>query len=263
MIGRIQLDWALITALIERWRPKTHTFHLPIGEATITLQDAEILYGLSVDGLPVLLPATMIYYSRQSYCDMLHMLTGFRPEDETVASGSSRMQLVPIRDHLEQIHHTITDESVEVDVQRYTRLPLLLLLRGVLFPNTSGNLVSLRFLHHIGRIEDTAIYSWGGAVISYLYKQMCRACIDTQRDVSGFLPLLQPIPSPPVWLALHYERDDRSRADDTFMAWIYEQLGTWDRRGELTPPPQHFPIQHYMAWYCTVSRLFIGNPVHQ
>nr|XP_016460663.1 PREDICTED: serine/threonine-protein phosphatase 7 long form homolog [Nicotiana tabacum] len=158
-IGRIQLDWALITTLIERWRPETHTFHLHIGKATITLQDAEILYGLSADGLLVLLPATMRYYSQQSYWDMLHMLTGFRLEDETVASGSSRMQLVPIRDHLEHIHHTITDESAEVDVQRYTRLLLLLLLGGVLFPNTSGNLVSLRFLHHIGRFKDTTIYS--------------------------------------------------------------------------------------------------------
>uniref|UniRef100_A0A1S4DGJ0 Serine/threonine-protein phosphatase 7 long form homolog n=1 Tax=Nicotiana tabacum TaxID=4097 RepID=A0A1S4DGJ0_TOBAC len=133
----------------------------------------------------------MRYYSRQAYWDMLHMLTGFMPEDEAVASGSSRIQLVPIRDHLVQIHHTITDESAEVDVQRYTRLLLLLLFRGVLFPNTSRNLVSLRFLHHIARFEDTSLYNWGGAVISYLYRQMCRACIGIQRDIGGFLPLLQ------------------------------------------------------------------------
>nr|XP_016499808.1 PREDICTED: uncharacterized protein LOC107818330 [Nicotiana tabacum] len=133
----------------------------------------------------------MRYYSRQAYWDMLHMLTGFMPEDEAVASGSSRIQLFPIRDHMVQIHHTITDESTEVDVQRYTRLLLLLLFLGVLFLNTSGNLVSLRFLHHIARFEDTSLYNWGGVVISYLYRQMCLACIGTQRDVGGFLPLLQ------------------------------------------------------------------------
>ncbi|XP_070009328.1 uncharacterized protein [Nicotiana sylvestris] len=53
------------------------------------------------------------------------------------------------------------------------------------------------------------------------------------------------------------------RVDDTFIDWLTTQFGIWDSRGDLTPAPQHFPIEVYMAWYRTVSRLFIGNPVHQ
>ena len=49
-IGHIQLDWALVTALVEHWRVETHTFHMSIGECTITLQDVEILTGLPIDG---------------------------------------------------------------------------------------------------------------------------------------------------------------------------------------------------------------------
>ena len=52
-IGFMQLDWHLITALVERWRPETHTFHMPCGECTITLQDVAVQIGLPVDGEPV------------------------------------------------------------------------------------------------------------------------------------------------------------------------------------------------------------------
>ncbi|RVW75039.1 Serine/threonine-protein phosphatase 7 long form-like [Vitis vinifera] len=45
-IGHITLDWGLITSLVERWRPETHTFHLPVGEMTITLQDVAVILGL-------------------------------------------------------------------------------------------------------------------------------------------------------------------------------------------------------------------------
>ena len=44
------IDWPLITCLVERWRLETHTFHVPIGEMTITLQDVAITLGLRIDG---------------------------------------------------------------------------------------------------------------------------------------------------------------------------------------------------------------------
>ncbi|KAH7849252.1 hypothetical protein Vadar_015269 [Vaccinium darrowii] len=46
----VALDRGLITALVERWRPKTHSFHLRPGEMTVTLQDVEVILGLPVEG---------------------------------------------------------------------------------------------------------------------------------------------------------------------------------------------------------------------
>ena len=49
-IGTISTHTELINMLVERWKPETHTFHLPIGECTITLEDVAILLGLRTYG---------------------------------------------------------------------------------------------------------------------------------------------------------------------------------------------------------------------
>ena len=45
-VGLFQLDRSLLCALVDRWRPETHTFHLPCGEMALTLQDVMYLLGL-------------------------------------------------------------------------------------------------------------------------------------------------------------------------------------------------------------------------
>ncbi|CAN1162196.1 Serine/threonine-protein phosphatase 7 long form homolog [Linum perenne] len=46
-------DLELITALVDRWRLETNTFHLYHGEATITMEDVHFITSLTVDGLAV------------------------------------------------------------------------------------------------------------------------------------------------------------------------------------------------------------------
>ena len=50
---RFQFDMSLLAALLDRWRPETHTFHLPVGEMTTTLQDVAMLLGLPCAGRAV------------------------------------------------------------------------------------------------------------------------------------------------------------------------------------------------------------------
>ena len=49
-LSDVVADVALISALVERWRPETHTFHLPIGEITVSFQDVSCLWGLPIVG---------------------------------------------------------------------------------------------------------------------------------------------------------------------------------------------------------------------
>nr|XP_009778608.1 PREDICTED: serine/threonine-protein phosphatase 7 long form homolog [Nicotiana sylvestris] len=188
-IGRMQLDWSLITALVERWIPETHTFYLPTGEATITLEDVQVLYGLRIDGRA--LPQYIRSMTRGQYLDMMGQFTGYRPQGDDVQRGGIRVALSGIRDHMAFLHPDITGETEDLHIERYMRLALLLLFGCVLFPNTSGSLVSMRFLHHLQQLDDLPLYSWGAAVLAYLYRSMCRASILCAVDICGFLPLLQ------------------------------------------------------------------------
>jgi hypothetical protein len=42
-----------ITAMVNRWRPETHSFHLPCGEMTVTLKDVAMILGLPIRGRPI------------------------------------------------------------------------------------------------------------------------------------------------------------------------------------------------------------------
>ena len=50
---RVLLDKSLLSSLVDRWRPETHTFHLPCGEMTPTLQDVSYLLGLPLAGTAI------------------------------------------------------------------------------------------------------------------------------------------------------------------------------------------------------------------
>ncbi|MBA0697640.1 hypothetical protein Goari_021173, partial [Gossypium aridum] len=58
-VAGTKLDPTLISALMERWRPETDTFHLSCGKCTITLEDVALQFGLSMDG-PIITGAMVI-----------------------------------------------------------------------------------------------------------------------------------------------------------------------------------------------------------
>uniref|UniRef100_A0A453GF01 Aminotransferase-like plant mobile domain-containing protein n=1 Tax=Aegilops tauschii subsp. strangulata TaxID=200361 RepID=A0A453GF01_AEGTS len=43
------VNHAALTALVDRWRLETHSFHLPCGEMTMTLEDMAMISGLPIN----------------------------------------------------------------------------------------------------------------------------------------------------------------------------------------------------------------------
>ena len=189
-VVRMQYDRALVTTMVERWRPKTHCFHLPFGEVTITLQDVQVLFGLRIDGDAVYIQDATRRI--RPWRTLLETLTGctIAPTD---MDGASRVRIHSITGYLrDQLQvDPIRDATPVERVESIARLYMLVILGDILFPNSSGNLISLQYLAFVDPIHDVGKYSWGSAVLVYLYRALCRASIGNVVDICEFIPLLQ------------------------------------------------------------------------
>ncbi|KAK1400780.1 serine/threonine-protein phosphatase 7 long form-like [Heracleum sosnowskyi] len=180
-LSHIQIDWSLITALIERWRSETHSFQLPFGECTISLQDVRILLGLGIDG-----PAIFGFTSFEGGCDdyIQHVL-GVKPGKEGMVGGRVKCTC------LNKIFPSLPDDSSDLQLQRYTQSYLLQLIGGVLFTDHSGDQVHCMYIPLIKDFQSCAKLSWGSAVLAFLYRELCKPCRKDIEENVGCIILLQ------------------------------------------------------------------------
>ncbi|KAL5153894.1 Protein MAIN-LIKE 2 [Glycine soja] len=148
-MGYLKINASLISALIERWRPETHTFHMRCGECTITLQDVSVLLGISVDGLPLIGPTNL------DWADLCEELLGVRPQEGEIKG--SVVKLSWLAHHFDQINNDDDEEQV----RRFARAWILRFIGGVLFVDKTSNRVSVRWLRrgnqHIGN-DDVKVF---------------------------------------------------------------------------------------------------------
>ncbi|KAL0381248.1 UNVERIFIED_CONTAM: Serine/threonine-protein phosphatase 7 long form [Sesamum angustifolium] len=152
--GHIEIDTHLITALVERWRPETHTFHFSVGEATITLQDISIIWALPIEGN--LITGVDIKWTTQQWQNYCHQWLGFRPNEN--AFKRSRIKLSSLLDWL--LNNTCDDESPFDAVLQEARVCVMCIIGGILCPDATGNTVSLLYLRHMEIIDEERPSNW-------------------------------------------------------------------------------------------------------
>ena len=176
----LKINASLITALIERWRPETHTFHMRCGECTITLQDVSVLLGMRVDGAP------LIGQTNLDWAELCEELLGVRPQEGELQGSVVRLSW--LAHHFSHINNH--DGNVE-QLQRFTRAWILRFIGGVLFVDKSSSKVSLRYLQFLRDFDQCSTYAWGPAVLAYLYREMCSATDYKIKSIGGMCILIQ------------------------------------------------------------------------
>ena len=162
-IRQIKLDHHLISALVERWRPETHTFHLPDGECTITLQDISVLTGLTVDGNAI------TGRVRSDYIHLCETLLGAAPVPPDINFSLVRSAW------FKEMFSELPEQVNEATLHRHTRAYILQLCSTLLFPTVATGKINLQYLQYLEHIDLIGQYSWGSACLAFLYNNLCRA----------------------------------------------------------------------------------------
>ncbi|QHO00155.1 uncharacterized protein DS421_13g404060 [Arachis hypogaea] len=183
-----RLDEPLISVFMERWRPETHTFHMPFGECTITLQDVAYQLRLSIDE----------HYVSSCLTDFQTYIKGGRPawvwfqELLGVVPPANQIQKFAVNCRwFKETFRELPEKADEPTVRRYTRAYIMMLLGTQLFADKSGNRIHIRWLPYVARLADMGRYSWGSAALSWLYRCMCRMANRHVVKLAGPLQLLQ------------------------------------------------------------------------
>ncbi|XP_061373707.1 protein MAIN-LIKE 2-like [Gastrolobium bilobum] len=153
----IQIDAPLISAMVEKWRPETHTFHMTQSEMTITLQDVARILGLPTDGIVV---------------------TGSTSEDWPAVCAAV-FGAVPLAS---EFHHS-GDLRISFLDRLYTRW--ISLGCWLLADKSGGSNIGCRLVPLLGvGFDEIGCFCWGSAVLAHLFRNLCE-CTDAGRSDMG------------------------------------------------------------------------------
>ena len=91
---------------------------------------------------------------------------------------------------LDQTFSQFPDEPTDDQIQHFARAYILKLIGGYLMPDKSSSDVYLMYLPLLADLTAVGSYSWGSAVLSYLYRELCNGTNPSARDISGCMVLL-------------------------------------------------------------------------
>ncbi|KAK1605043.1 hypothetical protein QYE76_028716 [Lolium multiflorum] len=177
-VSRLNYDAALITCLVDRWRPETHTFHFRWGEMAPTLQDVSMLLGLPLAGEPIGPLEEPVGWMHSMDARFVGVRQGVGPISFE-AHGPRQAWLHEFQ--IEQFGYPDVPMTA-AQITRSLEAYLMWLLGKTMFTDNHGNTISARYIPIAQEIaeateaEHIIQRSWGSAVLAATYRGMCKGC---------------------------------------------------------------------------------------
>ncbi|KAJ1393022.1 Phosphatidylinositol-specific phospholipase C, X domain [Sesbania bispinosa] len=184
------VDRGLLSAFAERWHRDTCSFHLPVGEMTITLDDVSSLLHLPVTGRLFSLrtigkdEANMMLVSLLRVSHVVAFV-------ETEITRGAYVRLGWLRD---LYAHSVQQGNLDVATRAY----LLHLVGCTIFADKSATLVWVSYLELFRDLHMVGTFAWGASALAFLYENLKDASFHNTRQIAGYLTLLQ------AWIYEHF-----------------------------------------------------------
>ncbi|XP_058734224.1 protein MAIN-LIKE 1-like [Vicia villosa] len=222
------LDASLLLAFVERWHPKTSSFHLPFGEMTMTLDNVDVLFHIPIASTFF----TPVYRDQGTVVRMV--VDALEVDEVEVLSEFGDTRGFHLRmSWLRRIYQEL------VHAERYqaaARAYVLHLVACTLFADKSGVYVDVHYLSLFSAL-DTPCWAWGVAALTMLYAALDAAYRPNTRQLAGYLSLLQ------CWIHKHFPRICEQKiqrvvaADSCAERWKAQQAIPDDK--QQTRKPRH------------------------
>ncbi|XBH83483.1 hypothetical protein VPH35_071896 [Triticum aestivum] len=186
------LNAPLVSALVDRWRLETHSFHLRTGEMTVTLEDVSLITDLAIDGRPLCMST-----DSDGWREKMVALIGMDPTEgeadveegeekkkrERKAAGAA---FTLIQNNFATCPPDATDDVIQTHACVY----MWYVVSRTLFPDSTGKNAPWMWLKVLTVFDSK--WSWGSATLAYLYRQLDDACcrITYSAGIGGNLLLL-------------------------------------------------------------------------
>ncbi|KAH1229551.1 Protein MAIN-LIKE 1 [Glycine max] len=168
-------DRGLLSSFVERWHREASSFHFPVGELTITLDDISSLLHLPVVGDLHAFQPLHVDDAVQILVDLL-MVSAESVRAEIAQCHGPYVSLQWVRDIYE---HRCQASHWTAATHTY----LLHLLGCTLFANKSATNVHVVYLEALRDLSQTGRYAWGVAAQVHMYDQLNDASISSSRQL--------------------------------------------------------------------------------
>ncbi|KAH1241622.1 Protein MAIN-LIKE 1 [Glycine max] len=195
-------DRGLLSAFVDRWHRETSSFHLPMGELTITVDDISSLLHLPIIGDFHAFELLHVDDAVQMLVDLL-----------MVSPESARAETIQCRGPYVRLQWVCDVYQCRCQAGHWTaaaRAYLLHLLGCTLFANKSATNVHVVYLEALQDLSMTDRYAWGVAALVHMYDQLNDASLSHSRQLGGYITLLQ------CWIYEHFPSVAESTADQDY-----------------------------------------------